>query len=135
MVRERGDAVPAPGVPPRGGREPRALREQRPVEPRPGSAALEPCWRPCAECVAPEGDRELCKQERTPSDLVFRGNRAAKLPSGSLLEASRLSARLWLSVPARLLVLSGEATGVLPFSAVGRPELGAFLQLVGSGTP
>lgn len=78
VVRERGDAVPAPGVPPRGRREPRALREQRPVEPRPGGAALEPCWRPCAECVAPEGDRELCKQERTPSDLVCRDNRAAK---------------------------------------------------------
>lgn len=35
---------------------------------------------------------------------------------------------------ARLLVLSSEATGVLPCSAAERPEPGAFLRLVGCGT-
>lgn len=73
-----GDAAPASEVPPRGGGEPRALRERRPAEPRPGSAAPGLCRRRRAEHVAPEGDCELCEREATPSDLVFRDNSAEK---------------------------------------------------------
>lgn len=78
-----------------------------------------------ASCVS---KREL---RRTWSSAVTERRNAVCFSAGS---KSAFSTSVAL-VPARLLVLSGEATGVLPFSAVGRPELGAFLQLVGSGTP
>ncbi|XP_021258849.1 uncharacterized protein LOC110401749 isoform X2 [Numida meleagris] len=48
--------------------------------PCPGRAApaLGLRWRRRAECGAPEGDCELCKQEGAPSDFVFRDSSSAK---------------------------------------------------------